>query len=309
MSVPLLLAGLVFIGIVAVIGGVTWALEGRRRLSARLSDPGVGAEWEADILRAAARGRTRRGSLVARLQKLAEEAGYPGARNEILLYMAGFALVGGVAAWLRTGGLLWMLLAAGVLGNIPVVFLSVKRQRRFRQFEEAFPDALDAMARAIRAGNALSGAIQIVGDESPDPVGTEFRRVFEEIRLGVDPGEALSDLTSRVPTEDVRFFCQAVRIQRGAGGNLAEILDRLSEVIRERFKILAHARVLSAQHKWSAICVGLSPIVFGVILEFMSPGYFDPVWNSNLAPLLLGAGLTLELIGFALIWKIAQIKV
>ena len=178
-----------------------------------------------------------------------------------------------------------------------------------QQFEAQFPDGLDAMARAIRAGNALSTAVQLVAEEMPDPIGGEFRRVFEETQLGMDPGEALSRLAERTPTDDVRFFCTAVTIQRGSGGNLAEILDRLSEVIRERFKILSHARALSAQHRWSAICVGLSPVAFALMFELMSPGYFAPMMESPLAPMLLGAGFVMEAIGFFMVWRIAKIKV
>jgi tight adherence protein B len=133
--------------------------------------------------------------------------------------------------------------------------------------------------------------------------------VDDEIRLGTDPGEALFGLETRMPTEDVRFFCTAIRIQRSAGGNLAEILDRLAEVIRERFKILSYARVLSSQHKWSAICVGLSPVIFGLMFQLLNPGYFDTMLADPIGPVLIGAGLVLEAIGFFTIWRIAQIKV
>jgi tight adherence protein B len=165
------------------------------------------------------------------------------------------------------------------------------------------------MARAIRAGNALSAAIQLVAEEMAEPIGPEFQRVVDEIRLGLDPGEALFKLGQRIQTEDMRFFCAAIRIQRGSGGNLAEVLDRLSEVIRERYKILSHARVLSAQHKYSAICVGLAPIVFAIMLELFNPGYFEPLLTSPVGPLMLAAGAVFEVIGFFMIWRIAQIKV
>jgi tight adherence protein B len=109
--------------------------------------------------------------------------------------------------------------------------------------------------------------------------------------------------------EDIGFFCAAIRIQRAAGGNLAEILDRLAEVIRERFKILSYARVLSAQHRWSAICVGLSPAIFAVIFELLHPGYFSALATNPIGPYLVAAGLVLEAIGFFMVWRIAQIKV
>jgi tight adherence protein B len=311
---PLVVAALTFLLVVALIGGITWSFEGGRRLRQRLaagSSAGSGAE--ADLLRVeGGRGRgggPRQGAIYDRLERLAEQAGYPGLSNDFLLYIGGCALLGLLLGWLRTGQLIWGIGAAAVVGSLPIVFLAWKRRKRLQQFEAQFPDGLDAMARAIRAGNALSSAVQLVGEEMPNPIGGEFRRVFEETKLGMDPGEALSRLAERTPTDDVRFFCTAVAIQRGSGGNLAEILDRLSEVIRERFKILSHARALSAQHRWSAICVGLSPIAFAVILELLNPGYFEPMMESPLAPLLLGAGFVMEAIGFFMVWRIAQIKV
>src|SRR6266545_6833853 len=165
------------------------------------------------------------------------------------------------------------------------------------------------ISRSMRAGNALTSAIQLVGQEMADPIGQEFRQVAEEIRLGLDPTEALGGLKTRVASEDVAFFCTAVNIQRAAGGNLAEILDRLSDVIRKRFELLSHARVLSAQQRYAAIFVGLSPALFSLIFYFLSPGYFDPLIESPMAPTLVGAGLALELVGAMIIWRLAKIKV
>jgi tight adherence protein B len=309
---PLLVAALTFLLVIALIAGVTWAFEGRRRLRQRLTGgPAAGFGAEADLLRAEAGGARgeRRVALHSRLARLAEQAGYPQLSNDFRLYIGAAAFVGFLLGWLRTGQLIWGIGAAAVVGSVPILFLLWKRQKRMQQFETQFPDALDAMSRAIRAGNALSSSIQLVGEEMPHPIGGEFKRVFEETQLGMDPGEALSRLADRMPTDDVRFFCTAVLIQRSSGGNLAEILDRLSEVIRERFKILSHARALSAQHRWSAICVGLSPIAFAIMFELMSPGYFTPMMESPLMPVLLGAGFIMEAIGFFMVWRIAKIKV
>jgi len=311
---PLAIAALTFLLVVALIAGITWSFEGTRRLRQRLvAGPSAGWGVESDLLRVEA-GRARRGgprgaALYDRLARLTDQAGYPGRSNDILLYIGGCAFLGFLLGWLRTGQLIWGIGAAVVLGVLPLAFLAWKRQKRMQQFEAQFPDGLDAMARAIRAGNALSTAVQLVAEEMPDPIGGEFRRVFEETKLGMDPGDALSRLSERTPTDDVRFFCTAVAIQRSSGGNLAEILDRLSEVIRERFRILSHARALSAQHRWSAICVGLSPVAFALILELLNPGYFAPMMESPLAPLLLGAGFVMEAIGFLMVWRIAKIKV
>jgi tight adherence protein B len=223
--------------------------------------------------------------------------------------VAAVALGGGIVGGWRFGHAGGALIAAVVAGAAPVLYLMHKRHRRLQRFQEHFADAVDMISRAIRAGNALSAAIQLVGDEMADPIGPEFRHVTEEIRLGLDPGEALLRLQQRVATEDVEFFCTAIRIQRGSGGNLAEILDRLSDVIRKRFELLSHARVLSAQQRYAAIFVGVSPALFSAIFYVLSPGYFDPLIESPMAPMLVGAGLTLEVVGALIIWRLAKIKV
>ena len=189
------------------------------------------------------------------------------------------------------------------------VAASSPRGQNMRDFQRDFPDAMDMMTRAIRAGHALGSGVRLVGEEMPDPVGPEFARIAEELRLGRDINEALAGLEQRVPAEDVRFFCTAVSIQRTTGGNLAEVLDRLSEVIRERYKLLSHARVLSTQHRWSAILVGLSPIVFAIIFQLIHPDYFTAFFESPTAPMLLGVGLAFEAVGFFWVWRIAKIKV
>ena len=311
---PLAVALLVFIFFVVLVVGVWWVSQAQRTVRERLKQAGTRTS-RTDILRPepdAMRGMAgilRDTGLPQRLARLASEAGYKATAGDLTLLTVACAAVGGAAAWLRTGGLFWGILTAVATGSIPAVILLYKRARRITRFQTQFPDALDMITRAIRAGNALSGAIKLVGEEMPDPMGSEFRQVDDEIRLGSEPGEALFALETRMPTEDVRFFCTAIRIQRGAGGNLAEILERLAEVIRERFKILSYARVLSSQHKWSAICVGLSPIIFGIMFQLLNPGYFDTMLADPIGPVLIGAGLVLEAIGFFTIWRIAQIKV
>ena len=311
----LAIAFLIFLAIVVLIVGVWWVAQAERSMKARLKRPSL-TDGPTGILRPEAeRAEGALGDLLGssglmeRLGNLVTQSAYKGTTSDVLLIMAAFAVVGGAAGWLRTGSFLWGLLAGTGLASLPIVYLLYRRRRRLNAFQTQFPDALDTVTRAIRAGNALSGAIRVVAEDMPDPVGEEFRRVDEEIRLGMDPGEALFRLQQRVPVEDMSFFCTAIRIQRGVGGNLAEVLDRLAEVIRERFKILSYARVLSSQHRWSAVCVGLSPAVFAVVFEFMHPGYFDALATNPIGPWLVGAGLILEAIGFFMVWRIAQIKV
>ncbi len=299
-----LLAALV---VVTTIVGFWYLSETRRRIRDRLGYRARVTEADTGIFRAAPRGAESRWRWIA---TLTEQAGYDNARPSlVLLLTVGCAILGGVAAWRHTGGIVPGVLSGLIAGSLPYFYLLRKRHQRFRQFEQQFPDALDMMTRSLRAGHALSGAIGLVGQEMPDPVGQEFRRVFEETRLGLDPGEALSGIQRRVPTEDTGFFYTAISIQRMSGGNLAEILDRLAEVMRERFKLLQHARVLSTQHRWTAICVGLSPFVFALVMALTRPGYFDPVFQSPYAAHMLAAGLILEAIGFFMIWQIARIEV
>jgi len=307
------IALLVFLFFVVLLVGIWWVSQAGRTVRERLKhagtpNPGTGILRPEQDVRGIA-GVFRDTGLPQRLARLATEAGYKATAADLTLVTIACAAVGGAGAWLRTGGLFWGILTAVGTGSVPAVYLRYKRARRITRFQSQFPDALDMITRAIRAGNALSGAIKLVGEEMPDPTGAEFRQVDDEIRLGVEPGEALFGLETRLPTEDVRFFCTAIRIQRSAGGNLAEILDRLAEVIRERFKILSYARVLSSQHKWSAVCVGLSPIIFGVMFQLLNPGYFDAMLKDPIGPTLIVAGLILEATGFFVIWRIAQIKV
>ena len=311
----LTIALLIFLAIVILVVGLWWVAQAERSVRARLKRPSsIGGPAQilrtdaersdgaiADLLGSA--------GLMGRLSDLVAQSGYKATPSDLVLIILAFGVVGGAAGWLRTGTFLWGLLAGVGVGSLPIVYLLYRRRRRLNKFQTQFPDALDTVTRAIRAGNALSGAIRVVAEDMPDPVGEEFRRVDEEIRLGMDPGEALFRLQKRVPVEDMSFFCTAIKIQRGVGGNLAEVLDRLAEVIRERFKILSYARVLSAQHRWAAICTGLSPAIFAIIFELMHPGYFNALQTNPIGPWLVGAGLILEAIGFFMVWRIAQIKV
>lgn len=311
----LAIAVLVFLFIVVLVVGLWWIAQAGRSVRARLRRP-AGPAGPTDVLRpeverseGALADLLARTGLTDRLADLVAQSAYRGTVGDFILVMIAFTVIGGAIGWLRTGGAFWGLVSALLAGSLPVIYLLYRRRKRLNAFQKQFPDALDTLTRAIRAGNALSGAIRIVGEDMPDPVGEEFRRVDEEIRLGMEPGEALSRLQRRVPVEDMAFFCTAIRIQRGVGGNLAEVLDRLAEVIRERFKILSYARVLSAQHRWAAICVGLSPVGFALIFELLHPGYFDALKTNPIGPWLVGAGLVLEAIGFFMVWRIAQIKV
>jgi tight adherence protein B len=307
---------LAFLATVTLIGGLWWVFTSGERVRRRLTRHVDARGPERGLLRNdLAESRSvwerlaRKSDLVGQLAALAQQAGSKRSVTDLLLIIGAVGGLGGVVGGWRTGSGGGALIFALVAGVLPVLHLVHKRHRRLQRFQAHFADAVDMIARSIRAGNALSASIQLVGDEMADPIGQEFRHVTEEIRLGLDPGEALLRLQHRVPTEDVEFFCTAVRIQRGSGGNLAEILDRLSDVIRKRFELLSHARVLSAQQRYAAVFVGASPALFAMVFYFLSPGYFDPLIESPMAPMLVTAGLVLEAIGAAIIWRLSKIKV
>ncbi len=243
------------------------------------------------------------------LERLTEQAGWQGKSGRALALIVCFAVAGGLIGVVRTNnwglGILW----AVVLGMLPILYLRFLRHKRLEKFSEQFPEALDMMTRALRTGYAAGASFQMIGEEMPDPVGSEFRRVFERISLGRPITEALQEMYDRIKTEDVRFFHVAVSIQREVGGNLAEILEKLAEVVRERFKLLAFARVLSVQQVASAYCVGASPFLAALVLTFGSPGWFDPVWIWPYGKLVLLGAFVWMAIGAFILRRIAKITV
>ena len=150
--------------------------------------------------------------------------------------------------------------------------MSYRRQKRFEKIEELFPEAIDTLARAVRAGHAFTTALEMISNEISEPLASEFRQLYEEQKFGMPVRDALMNLTERVPLVDIKFFVTAVMLQRETGGNLAEILDNLSYVIRERFKIQRQVRVHTAQGRLTmALLMGMPPTVVA-ILQIFSPG-------------------------------------
>jgi len=303
----LVIAILVFVALGGAIVGIWWAVAPSRSMRQRLVNQMEASS--AAIPDLIIKAQESKLTSARALASLLERAGYTRTVNEVAMIIVAFALVGGGIGALRMGGGLGFIVGAAAAGCLPIAFLNYKASQRLSRFQRDFPDAMDMMTRAIRAGHALGSAVKLVGEEMRQPVGPEFARVAEEMRLGRDVSEALGGLEQRVPAEDVRFFCTAVSIQRTTGGNLAEVLDRLSEVIRERYKLLSHARVLSTQHRWSAILVGLSPVAFAIVFQLIHPDYFTAFFESPSAPMFLGLGLAFEAVGFFWVWRIAQIKV
>jgi tight adherence protein B len=197
-----------------------------------------------------------------------------------------------------------------VLGAfLPYSFVSYRRQKRFEKIEELFPEAIDTLARAVRAGHAFTTALEMISNEVAEPLAGEFRQLYEEQKFGMPVRDALMNLTERVPLVDVKFFVTAVMLQRETGGNLAEILDNLSYVIRERFKIQRQVRVHTAQGRLTMLLLmGMPPTVVAILRvfspEFVRPLFYDPIGHA-----LLVVSIALQTIGYFVIRKIIKIQV
>jgi tight adherence protein B len=192
---------------------------------------------------------------------------------------------------------------------LPYSYASYKRTKRFQKFEEIFPEAIDTLARAVRAGHAFTTALELIANEIAEPVASEFRKLFEEQKFGLPVRDALVNLTERVPLVDVKFFVTAVMLQRETGGNLAEILDNLSYVIRERFKIMRQVRVHTAQGRMTMmLLMGLPPIII-VTMQAMNPSFIRPLFQDPIGHALIVVGITLQTIGYFVIRKVIQIQV
>jgi tight adherence protein B len=221
-------------------------------------------------------------------------------------------LVGALATMgiLLVGLPLAFALAFGVVaGSVPIVMLASARRKRLHKFDEQLPDALDLMSRALRAGHAFPSAMQMVATESPEPVGSEFHVAFEEINYGVSTHDAMMNLAQRVPSMDLRYFVVSVLLQRETGGNLAELLDNLSHLIRERFKLLGRVRVLAAEGKLSAyILIGL-PFATAAMVYVVSPDFISLLWTDSAGQLLSTGAVLLMLVGGFVMSRIVQIRV
>ena len=192
---------------------------------------------------------------------------------------------------------------------LPYAVVSYRRQKRFEKIEELFPEAIDTLARAVRAGHAFTTALEMISNEISEPLASEFRKLYEEQKFGMPVRDALMNLTQRVPLVDVKFFVTAVMLQRETGGNLAEILDNLSYVIRERFKIQRQVRVHTAQGRLTmALLMAMPPTVVAVLLVF-SPEFVKPLFYDPFGHILLVVAITLQTVGYFVIRKIIKIQV
>jgi tight adherence protein B len=215
-----------------------------------------------------------------------------------------------VVTLLKLGNASWptALCAGLVTPLVPYVYLQHAARQRLKGFEELFPEALDLMARALRGGHTLTTALAMIADEIPDPVKAEFRAVYEQHNYGMPMPQVLRGLADRIPLIDVRFFVTAVITQRETGGNLAEVLDNLATVTRDRFRVRRQIHVLTAQGRMTGWILGLFPVVLGVVLYLVNPSHMGAFVNDPLGVRLLETAVVLQVAGFIMIRKIVQVE-
>ena len=195
------------------------------------------------------------------------------------------------------------------VSTIPFLVVIVKRNRRLHKFEERFPEALDLLGRAVRAGHAFTTGLEMIAKECAEPLAGEFRTAFEEQNFGLPLRDALLNLSERVPVIDVRFFVTALLIQKETGGNLAEILDGLSRVIRDRFRIYREIQVRTAQGRLTAGILIALPIFMAITISIINPNYMKVLFEDSKGPLTLGIAAGLQAIGSMILWKIIHFEV
>ena len=243
------------------------------------------------------------------LQSLIDQSGVRITPSAVVLISVMGALMAGLITYLLLPLVLVAALVAVAAAFAPFGFLLHRRGRRLKKFEEMFPEALDLLSRAIRAGHAFQTAMGMVADELPEPVGPEFKKTFDQQNYGLPLRDALNELSERIHLLDVRFFVTAVLIQRDTGGNLSEILDNLAHVVRERFKIQRQVRVHTAHGRFTGYVLLALPAALAVALSVINPAHMELLFHERMGQIMLMGAIVMQSIGFVWIRKVIKIEV
>ena len=248
-------------------------------------------------------------SFVSGIQKMLEKANLPWAAHTFLVNLLGFGAAAYIGGYVANWSLWATCSVMGAVILLPVGTIWFLARRRMTKFVNQLPDVFELMSQALRAGHSLSNAILLISQQLPDPVGTEFARVFHEQNLGIKLEDSLKDMANRIDMMDVRFFVTAVLIQRQTGGDLAEVLDNISGVIRERIKLFGTVRALTAEGRLSGYVLLALPVVVFLVELVLNPTYANIMLEDPTGQyMLIGAGVS-QILGLAMIQKIINIKV
>lgn len=329
MSIGILVV-LVFVAVTAGVVGLAMLLSGRTQIKRekaiqnRLQEVSGGAAMTTEdgaiadttLLRKESSGPLPNIDRVAtealkgsQVERWLQQSGTAMTISAVVLTTLLFGVLASIATFMFTH-LWWAAMVAFVAGlGIQPMILKHKRTARIAKFEEHFPEALDLLSRAVRAGHAFSAGMKMVADELEDPVGPEFRKAFDEQNYGLPLKESLNALAERIPLLDVKFFATAVLIQRETGGNLAEILDNLANVVRERFKIRRQVRVHTAHGRFTGYVLMALPAFLAVALMFINPEHMNLLFEEKLGQMMIVACIVMQAIGFIWIKQIVKIEV
>jgi tight adherence protein B len=249
---------------------------------------------------------TRAGS---RLAKLIEQSGCRTTASAVALVTLAMAGASALIAVLFVQQWYIPPVAAAVGGSMPILYIMNRRSRRMKAFEELFPEALDMLSRAIRAGHAFQSAVGMVADELKAPVGPEFKMMFERQNYGLPLRDALDQMAERVPILDVRFFVTAVLIQRDTGGNLSEILETLARVVRERFNLRRQIRTHTAHGRFTAGVLLALPPVLAFAMMVINPDHMNVLFHEKVGQMVLLVAVVMQVVGFFWIRKVIRIEV
>lgn len=243
------------------------------------------------------------------LKRMLDQADLHITPSRLLMFSFMAGMLGGLATSVLTVFIPLMILAALACASIPLIHVWYKRKKRFDAFLEQLPDALDLVARALSAGHAFSESLHMVSTEMPEPIATEFRKAYEEQNLGLSVKLALENLTQRMPLLDLKMCVTAVLIQRETGGNLAEILEKVSYTIRERFRILGDLKTLTTSSRMSAWLLCGLPIFVAVAVTVMNPEYMSVLWKDPRGHYLIAVALFMQITGMLIVRKILKIQI
>ncbi|WP_342113839.1 type II secretion system F family protein [Pseudoduganella sp. OTU4001] len=246
---------------------------------------------------------------VSQVDRLLEQSGLTWTVSDlIVLSVICPVLVGGLTLYLN----LPLFAVLGLMAfsiSLPLLWVINQKTKRLQKVDHQLPDALDLIGRALRAGHAFPTAMKMVGDEMSEPIADEFRITFDEVNFGISMHDALMNLATRVPSTDLRYFVIAVLIQRETGGNLAELLDNISRIVRERIKLLGQIRVLSAEGKMSAWVLGLLPFGAGLMIQLTNPGFLSVLYTDPAGRKMVATAIMMMIAGVFVMRKIIRIRV
>ncbi len=308
-----------FVSVTGVIGLLAFVLRDNSPKAADRLDAVVGKrrkdDQAADILKKTAFENDKKSLLelitpnLPSLQKIFEQADCHIKPSTLFGIGLGLGLLGATLSWLAKVPVYFAPLAGLVMFSLPFLWLLNKRRVRLKTFASQLPDALELVARALRAGHSLAAGMHVVAEEMPAPVAEEFGRVYEEQNLGITIEDAMDNMCGRVPNLDLKFFVTSVAIQRQTGGDLAEILDKIGYVIRERYRILGQVKALTAEGRLSGVVLIALPIVLFLVMLHIQPDYVALLWTHPTGIKFSVFALIMQVVGAIVIKKIVDIKV